>query len=116
MKHRQVLALAMAALLAGGAHAALAGDRDESRAREWKEHHPRRAEVNNRLNNQDRRINREVKEGDMSPAEAAKLHREDRHIRNEERNMAADDHGHISKREQRRLNRQENAVSRQIGK
>ena len=78
--------------------------------------HPRRAEVNKRLNNQDRRIHKEVKEGEMSKGEAMKLHKEDHHIRKEERRMAAKDGGHISKRDQRRLNRQENQVSQQIGK
>lgn len=115
MKRNQVLALAMAAVLVGGAHAAFAGEHKESGAKEWKEHHPRRAEVNNRLENQDRRIDHEVKDGDMSHAEAAKLHREDRHIRNEERTMAAEHDGHITKQEQQKLNRQENSVSRQIG-
>ncbi len=115
MKHKKILALAMAAVLAGGAHAALAGEGKESRGKEWNEKHPRRAEVNQRLGNQDRRIDREVKEGDMSRAEANKLHREDRQIRNEERNMASEHDGHITKAEQQKLNRQENAVSRQIG-
>lgn len=78
--------------------------------------HPRRAEVNNRLENQDKRINREVKEGDMTKQEAAKLHRKDRHIREEERAMAAKNGGHITKKEQNKLNRQENNVSKEISK
>ena len=78
--------------------------------------HPRRAEVNKRLENQDRRIHEEVKEGKMSKAEAAKLHKEDHQIRKEERAMAAEHGGHITKNEQEKLNRQENVVSKQIGK
>ena len=78
--------------------------------------HPRRAEVNQRLNNQDRRIHNEAKEGEMSKGKAARLHRKDRHIRNEERAMASQSGGHITKQEQKKLNRQENAVSNQIGK
>ena len=81
----------------------------------WANSHPRRAEVNKRLQNQDRRIHREVKEGDMSKAEARKLHREDRQVRQEERDMASQNGGHITKQEQRTLNQQENSVSRQIG-
>lgn len=77
--------------------------------------HPRRAEVNKRLNNQDKRIHKEVKEGDMSKGEASKLHKEDRHIRKEERKMASQNGGHITKQEQKKLNRQENGVSKQIG-
>lgn len=51
----------------------------------------------------------------MSKAQARTLHKEDRQIRREERNMAAQNGGHITKPEQRVLNQQENKVSRQIG-
>ena len=81
----------------------------------WDKEHPRREQVNKRLNNQNRRINQEVKEGEMSKAKAAKLHKEDRQIRQEERDMAAQNGGHITKQEQRTLNQQENKVSKQIG-
>lgn len=112
MKHTsRSIILFIAALLSGSLAAnsfAAEGEFDKT--------HPRRAEVNQRLNNQDRRIHNEVRKGDMSKAKAARLHREDRHIRNEERGMSSRDGGHISKREQNKLNRQENAVSQQIGK
>lgn len=88
----------------------------ESKAAQWREAHPRRAEVNARLANQHRRIKDEVAEGEMSKAKAARLQREDRRIRQEERLMAAQNGGHITRQEQRTLNQQENAVSRQIGK
>lgn len=78
--------------------------------------HPRREQVNERLANQNKRIKDEVKEGDMSKAKAAKLHREDRQIRQEERDMATQNSGHITKQEQKTLNQQENKVSAQIGK
>ncbi len=77
--------------------------------------HPRRHEVTARLSNQNRRIHNEVSHGDMSRAEAARLHRQDRRIRTEERRMARRDHGHITPQEQARLNRQENRVSKKIG-
>jgi len=83
---------------------------------QWAKDHPRREEVNNRLGNQNRRINKEVKEGEISKAQAAKLHREDRQIRRDERTMASQNGGHITKDEQKALNQQDNAVSRQIGK
>lgn len=78
--------------------------------------HPRREQVNDRLASQNQRIHKEVKEGEMSKAQAAKLHRQDRQIRREERLMAAQNGGHITKQEQRTLNQQENKVSAQIGK
>jgi hypothetical protein len=82
----------------------------------WQDSHPRREEVNDRLRNQDRRIDHERRDGEIGRGQARQLHREDRHIRNEERRMAARDGGHITRRDQRILNRQENHVSRQIGR
>jgi Skp family chaperone for outer membrane proteins len=78
--------------------------------------HPRRAEVNHRLKHQNKRIHKEVKEGEMSKEDAAKLHKEDRNIRKEERLMASQNGGHITKQEKKALNQQENAVSKEIGK
>ena len=77
--------------------------------------HPRRAQVNERLANQDRRIRAEVAEGDLTARQGARLHRADRMIWREERLMAAQHGGHITRAEQRVLNRQENALSRKIG-
>jgi len=98
-----------AALLAGSAGTAFADT-------PWQEDHPRREEVNNRLNNLDRRINQEYREGEITRGQSRQLHREDRHIRNEERRMAARHDGHITRADQRILNRQENHLSRQIGR
>lgn len=81
----------------------------------WKKDHKRRVEVNKRLHNQDKRINKEEKEGEISPEQAKKLHREDHKIRQEERDMASQNGGHITKDEQKTLNEQENQTSRQIG-
>ena len=99
-----------AVALTGLASNALAG---ETR---WQKDHPRRTEVNARLANQNKRINKEVKEGEITKAQAHKLHAEDHAIRREERTMASTNGGHITKAEQRALNQQENQVSKQIGK
>jgi hypothetical protein len=82
----------------------------------WQKHHPRREEVNNRLANQNRRIDTERKEGEISVAQARTLHRDDRAIRGQERFDARFDNGHVTKAEQRALNQDENGVSRQIGR
>jgi hypothetical protein len=81
-----------------------AGARDK-----WQKDHPRRAEVNDRLRNQNARIREGERTGKLS-----KLHAEDHAIRNQERAEAAEHGGHITKGEQRQLNREENAESRQI--
>ncbi len=93
-------------LLAGAANAADAT---------WAQKHPRRAEVNGRLANQNRRIHQQVKEGEMSKSQAAAMHRDDHAIRQEERDMARQNGGHITKSEKHVLNQQENGVSQQIG-
>jgi hypothetical protein len=106
---RNALVVAIAALcsiaIAGGAMADT----------QWDKNHPRRDQVNDRLENQNKRINQEVKEGEMGKRKAAQLHRDDHKIRKEERLMASQNGGHITKTEQRALNQQENAVSRKIG-
>lgn len=82
---------------------------------QWQKTHPRREQVNNRLNNQNHRIQQQVKEGDMSQRQANHLHREDHRVRQEERDMASQNGGHITKQEQNVINRQENHISNQIG-
>jgi|HubBroStandDraft_4_1064222.scaffolds.fasta_scaffold1383688_1 hypothetical protein len=81
----------------------------------FQQNHPRRAEVNARLGNQNRRIDNEVKDGQISRSQGAFLHGEDHEIRAEERGFARGDDTHITRGEQALLNRQENGVSRQIG-
>jgi hypothetical protein len=80
----------------------------------WAQDHPRRAQVNSRLHNQNARVDNKVKDGQMSKAEASKIHHEDHQIRSEERSMASQNHGHITAQEQKTLNQQENHVSHQI--
>jgi hypothetical protein len=80
----------------------------------WQKNHPRRTQVNSRLANQNRRIHNDVKDGTLSKAQAANLHHEDHQARQEERDMASQNGGHITKAEQGVLNHQENAISSQI--
>jgi hypothetical protein len=83
-------------------------------ANPWDWHHPRRAEVNHRLERQDMRINRDYRDGRISGRQARYLHGEDRMLRHQERFDARFDHGHITRADQRALNQDENGVSRQI--
>jgi hypothetical protein len=80
----------------------------------WAQNHPRRAEVNGRLDNQNYRIDRDYRDGQITAGQAAQLHSEDRYIRGQERFDARFDGGHITGAEQRALNQEENGVSRQI--
>jgi hypothetical protein len=101
--------LALSVVMASGP---IAGAMAET---QWERNHPRRDQVNDRLENQNGRINREVREGEISQAQANRLHREDHAIRQEERTMSRLNNGHITPAEQKALNQQENAVSRRIG-
>ena len=104
-------------LTVAAATVALAGVASTASAEtKWQKDHPRREEVNARLKNQNRRINKEVKEGEITKGQAKQLHQEDHAIRQEERTMASTNGGHITKAEQKSLNQQENQVSKQIGK
>jgi hypothetical protein len=109
MKSKTIFTALAAGLLALG----LAGN--AMAESQWDKDHPRRDQVNDRLANQNKRIHHEVKEGEMSRAKAARLHKDDHHVRREERMMASQDRGHITKQEQRTLNQQENQVSHRIG-
>jgi len=107
MKLGKVLSLTTAALLLGASWSA-------AQAGTWQQNHPRRAQVNGRLANQNRRIHADVRNGTMTHAQARAMHRDDHAIRQEERDMAHQDGGHITKIEKHALNQQENATSRDI--
>lgn len=82
----------------------------------WEKTHPRRDQVNDRLARQNMRITQERKEGDITKDQAIALRKQDRQIRQEELTMASQHDGHLTRAEQKALNQQENAVSKQIGK
>ena len=78
------------------------------------QNHPRREQVNGRLKNQNERIDKKEADGKMSKKEANKLKKNDHEIRQEERDMAKQNGGHITKQEQKTLNQQENKNSQKI--
>src|SRR6202140_5977780 len=85
--------------------AALAGPAGTASAdTTWQKNHPRPPQVNHRLANQNKRIHQDVKNGTLSKAQAANLHREDHQVRQEERDMASQNGGHITKPVQKVLN------------
>jgi hypothetical protein len=107
---RSVIVLAVAGVFAVG----IAGSAMADTA--WQKAHPRREQVNNRLNWQNARIHNEVKEGELTHQQAYQLHKQDYQIRQEERDMASQNGGHITRLEQQTLNQQENHVSQEIGR
>ena len=112
-RNRKILGLAVVTgALAGFAGAALAADGAGETT--WQKEHPRRTEVNDRLKNQNRRIHQDVRDGTMTRNQAAADRAQQHQVRQEQRDMAAQNNGHITKTEQRALNQQENGISREI--
>jgi Flp pilus assembly protein TadB len=107
---RSLITLAVAGVFAVGIAGSALADTP------WQKAHPRREQVNNRLNRQNARIHREVKEGELTRQQARQLHAQDHQIRQEERGMASQNGGHITKLEQATLNQQENHLSGEIGR
>ena len=85
-------------------------------ANRWEQRHPRRDQVVDRVQHQDRRIRQERKEGDITMAQARALRLSDRSIRLQQRADARANDGHITRAEQRTLNQELNANSKAIGK
>ena len=104
------------ATVALGLAVVLAGATGASADTRWQAHHPRRVEVNHRLDRQNHRITTERREGELTGRQAHELRAEDRGVRNQERFYASRDRGHITRAEKRRLNHEENGVSGQIGR
>lgn len=73
--------------------------------------HPRRAEVLQRDNNLNRRINNN--RGNLD-GHYNQLKREDRAIHQQERRMARNNGGYITRGQQNKLNREENHINNQI--
>jgi hypothetical protein len=83
-------------------------------ANPWDAHHPRRVEVNHRLAHIDRRIAFERRDGELTRGQARDLRREDAGIRGEERFDASHHRSHLTRTEDRRLNREEDRLNRQV--
>ena len=108
LNRKSVTTIILASTAAMMSTGAVAGTR-------WQNHHPRRVEVNHRLANQNRRIDHERREGEITGAQAHALHQDDHAIRSQERADATTDGGHITKGEQHHLNQELNANSGAIG-
>jgi hypothetical protein len=73
--------------------------------------HPRRNEVNTRIDNQRERINQGVKNGTLTQQQAQQLRANDRSIKQQEHADVKANGGHLTQGEQKQLNQEENANS-----
>ena len=75
--------------------------------------HPRRAEVLNRANKEEKQNNEAAEDGKITKKQAQTLDREDQNIKRQEQRDARRNGGTITKAEQSQLNREENRVNKQ---
>jgi hypothetical protein len=78
--------------------------------------HPRVNEINQREQNQQDRIANGVKSGQLTPGETQRLERGEQRLENNEKKDMAKDNGHLTKQDQRKLNREANHMSKRIYK
>ena len=115
---KSLLVLAVGGLISVGAAAAQTQDSNTSGAGPGvvDPNHPRINEVNAREQNQQDRIANGERNGTMTPGQAAHVEHQEQHIENQEKADIAAHDGHLTKGEQRQLNKEQNRTSKQIYK
>jgi hypothetical protein len=78
--------------------------------------HPRVNEVNQREQNQQNRIANGLKNDTLSAKQASNLENREASVENREKKDMAEHNGHLTKAEQRGINRQQNRISKSIYK
>ena len=78
--------------------------------------HPRVNQVNHREQNQQNRIANGIKNDKLTPGQAANLEKGQQRLQNNEKRDMAANNGHLTKADQRQLNREENRQSKKIYK
>jgi hypothetical protein len=76
--------------------------------------HPRVNQINQREENQQNRIANGIKNDKLTPGQAAHLERGEQRLQNNEKKDMAADGGHLTKQDQRQLNREANHMSKRI--
>jgi hypothetical protein len=78
--------------------------------------HPRVNQINRRETNQQKRIANGVKNGQLTTPETRRLERGEQRLQNNEKRDLAKHNGHLTKSDQRQLNREANRMSARIAK
>ena len=76
--------------------------------------HPRVNQVNRREAKQQQRIGKGVKSGKLNSQQAAHLEKREASVQNREQKDMAKHNGHLTKAEQKGINRQQNRISKSI--
>jgi hypothetical protein len=78
--------------------------------------HPRVNQINRREQRQQNRIANGIKNDKLNSKQATRLERGETRLQNKEKKDMAKDNGHLTRQNQRQLNRQANHMSRRIKK
>jgi hypothetical protein len=78
--------------------------------------HPRVNQVNGRETRQQNRIANGVKNGSLTPQETSNLEKREANVQKREQKDMAEHNGHLTKAEQKGINRQQNRISKSIYK
>jgi len=115
---QSLLVLAVGGLMVAGSAAAQAQNTNTSGAGAGQVDpgHPRVNQVNHREQNQQNRIANGVKNDKLTPGQTARLEKGQQRLQNNEKKDMAKDNGHLTKQNQRQLNREANRQSARIYK
>jgi uncharacterized lipoprotein YajG len=113
---KSLLVLVASGLMFVGAAAAQQDNTSGAGAGKVDPGHPRVNQVNKREQNQQNRIAKGVKSGQLTPGETRRLERGEQRLQNNEKKDMAKDNGHLTKQDQRHLNREANHMSKRIYK
>jgi hypothetical protein len=113
---KSLLALAAGGLMIAGSASAQTSTTSGAGAGVVDPGHPRVNEVNKRQENQQQRIGNGVKSGKLNSKQTASLEKRETSVQNREQKDMAAHNGHLTKAEQKGINRQQNRISKSIYK
>ena len=113
---KSLLVLVASGLMFVGAAAAQQDNTSGAGAGKVDPGHPRVNQVNKREQNQQNRIGNGAKSVQLTPGETRRLEHGEQRLQNNEKKDMAKDNGHLTKQDQRQLNREANHMSKRIYK
>jgi hypothetical protein len=113
---KSLLALAVGGLMLAGSASAQTSTTSGAGPGVVDPGHPRVNEVNQREENQQQRIANGVKSGKLNSRQTANLEKRETSVQNREQKDMSQHNGHLTKAEQKGINRQQNRISKSIYK
>jgi hypothetical protein len=113
---KSLLALAVGGLMLAGSASAQTSTTSGAGPGVVDPGHPRVNQVNRREENQQQRIGNGIKSGKLNSQQASNLEKRETSVQNREQRDMAQHNGHLTKAEQKGINRQQNRISRSIYK